>query len=199
MIFARKKQTPWLRSKTSLMTTDKIPDEQNSNSDLIANQHGEAVGNLDTPHNCCREMAFGCAPENDPWTWFTDVFIESDSDCGRGLLDVILEQLTASGCDEKHVFGIHLSMEEALVNAIKHGNKYNPEKRVHVIVGISSTLFRAQITDQGDGFDPNALPDPTSDEFFDRPNGRGVMLMRSFMTRVEFNTRGNSVILEKIL
>ena len=89
-------------------------------------------------------------------------------------------------------------MEEALVNAVKHGNKYDPAKKVHVRVGISSNLFRAEIADEGDGFDPDKLPDPTDPDYLDKPNGRGVMLMRNFMTKVEYNPKGNAVFMEKV-
>ena len=133
------------------------------------------------------------------WAWYRDVVINSDStDAVRPLLDEILNTLMNNGWENKLVFGIHLSMEEALVNAVKHGNKYNPAKKVHVRVGISSNLFRSEITDEGEGFDPAKLPDPTDPDYLDKPNGRGVMLMRNFMTRVVYNDRGNAVFMEKV-
>ena len=133
------------------------------------------------------------------WAWYRDVIINSDStDAVRPLLDEILNTLMNNGWENKLVFGIHLSMEEALVNAVKHGNKYNPAKKVHVRVGISSNLFRSEITDEGEGFDPAKLPDPTDPDYLDKPNGRGVMLMRNFMTRVVYNDRGNAVFMEKV-
>ncbi len=133
------------------------------------------------------------------WAWYRDVVINSDStDAVRPLLDEILNTLMNNGWENKLVFGIHLSMEEALVNAVKHGNKYNPAKKVHVRVGISSNLFRSEITDEGEGFDPAKLPDPTDPDYLDKPNGRGVMLMRNFMTKVEYNPKGNAVFMEKV-
>ena len=133
------------------------------------------------------------------WAWYRDVEIFSDStDAVRPLLDEILNTLMTTGWENKLVFGVHLSMEEALVNAVKHGNKYDPAKKVHVRVGISSNLFRAEIADEGDGFDPDKLPDPTDPDYLDKPNGRGVMLMRNFMTKVEYNPKGNAVFMEKV-
>ena len=133
------------------------------------------------------------------WAWYRDVVINSDStDAVRPLLDEILNTLMNNGWENKLVFGIHLSMEEALVNAVKHGNKYNPAKKVHVRVGISPNLFRSEISDEGEGFDPAKLPDPTDPDYLDKPNGRGVMLMRNFMTKVEYNPKGNSVFMEKV-
>ena len=133
------------------------------------------------------------------WAWYRDVEIFSDStDAVRPLLDEILNTLMTTGWENKLVFGVHLSMEEALVNAVKHGNKYDPAKKVHVRVGISSNLFRAEIADEGDGFDPAKLPDPTDPDYLDKPNGRGVMLMRNFMTKVEYNPKCNAVFMEKV-
>ena len=133
------------------------------------------------------------------WAWYRDVVINSDStDAVRPLLDEILNTLMNNGWENKLVFGVHLSMEEALVNAVKHGNKYDPAKKVHVLAGISPHLFRAEIADEGDGFDPDKLPDPTDPDYLDKPNGRGVMLMRNFMTKVEYNPKGNAVFMEKV-
>ncbi len=133
------------------------------------------------------------------WSWYRDVQIASDStDNVRGLLDELLSELEKCGWETKLVFGVHLSMEEALVNAVMHGNRFDPVKKVRVRVGINSKIFRTEITDEGEGFDPNSLPDPTSVELLDKPNGRGVMLMRNFMTRVVYNKLGNVVFMEKI-
>jgi serine/threonine-protein kinase RsbW len=66
-----------------------------------------------------------------------------------------------------------------------------------VICTISPDLFRIDITDEGDGFDPALVPDCTQEDRLTVPSGRGVMLMRSFMTRIEYNAKGNRVVLEK--
>jgi serine/threonine-protein kinase RsbW len=60
-------------------------------------------------------------------------------------------------------------------------------------------VARIRITDEGDGFDPGQVPDCTADDRLEMPGGRGVMLMKSFMTRIEYNAKGNSVLLEKRL
>ena len=95
------------------------------------------------------------------------------------------------------VFGVHLAMEEALVNAIKHGNRLDANKHVRVSCRISPELVRIQIADEGDGFDPGGLPDPTDPRRLETPSGRGVLLMMSFMSRVQYNASGNCVVLEK--
>ena len=95
------------------------------------------------------------------------------------------------------MFGIHLAVEEAVVNAIKHGNQDNPEKFVDVVLRLSTEKFYIKVTDQGKGFNPMEVPDPTDDDNIDLPSGRGLMLMRSFMTMVEYNGVGNSVEMAK--
>jgi serine/threonine-protein kinase RsbW len=68
---------------------------------------------------------------------------------------------------------------------------------VHVDCHVSRDHVRVEITDEGQGFDPASVPDCTLEERLEAPSGRGVMLMRSFMTRITYNAKGNSVVLEK--
>ena len=112
-------------------------------------------------------------------------------------MEELLDALDRHGWSPADKFGIHLAAEEALVNAILHGNRLDPRKRVHVICAISSDRFCIDIADEGEGFDPDAIPDCTQDDRLEVPSGRGVMLMRSFMTRIEYNAKGNRVVLEK--
>ena len=87
--------------------------------------------------------------------------------------------------------------EEALVNAIYHGNRLDAAKQVWVTCHVSPDRVRMEITDEGCGFNPGELPDPTCPELVHAAGGRGVMLMKAFMSRVEYNAPGNHVILEK--
>ncbi|MGB0768642.1 MAG: ATP-binding protein [Phycisphaeraceae bacterium] len=95
------------------------------------------------------------------------------------------------------VFAVRLALDEALVNAVKHGNDNDPDKSVHIDFSIDADKMVIEVEDQGPGFVPEELPDPTAEENLSRPNGRGVMLMRAYMTEVDFNARGNRVILTK--
>lgn len=113
------------------------------------------------------------------------------------LLDELLSRLGENGWPEEDKFGIHLAVEEALMNAIKHGNQRDPEKFVDVKYYLSAEMLRVAITDEGEGFDPNDVPDPTLDENLELPSGRGLMLMRTFMSFVEYNAKGNGVLMEK--
>lgn len=129
--------------------------------------------------------------------WEKDFCIPSRTEAGHAILDGILLQLQDFEWPQKDIFAIQLAFEEALVNAIRHGNQSENRRGVKVHLEISSQVFLARISDEGPGFDPDHLPDPTLDDFLERPCGRGVKLMRTFMTSVDFNERGNVVTMKK--
>ncbi len=129
--------------------------------------------------------------------WKRSITLVSERGSSRLVTDDLLDRLGHYGWPPDDIFAIHLAVEEALVNAVVHGNKLDPGKTVWVDYLVSATLMRIEIADQGEGFDPHNVPDCTLAERLDRPGGRGVMLMRSFMTRIEYNAKGNSVLLEK--
>jgi serine/threonine-protein kinase RsbW len=126
-----------------------------------------------------------------------DVSIPSDTSAGQEVQERIITLLEKLNFSARDVFGVRLALEEALVNAIKHGNKMDPTKTVQIACSICQEKVRIVIEDQGPGFDCNTVPDPTADENLEKPGGRGIMLMRSFMSLIEFNDKGNRVTLEK--
>ncbi len=129
--------------------------------------------------------------------WRLVVNLPSERGSNRQVTDQLLEQLGVHGWPPADIFAIHLAAEEAIVNAIVHGNKLNPTKKVHVECEISTAVVRISISDEGAGFDPASVPDCTVDERLEAPGGRGVMLMKSFMTSIEYNATGNAVVLLK--
>jgi len=131
------------------------------------------------------------------WTWQCDQVIPSDASEGRRLLEDVIRQLEDRHWNRRDVFAVRLAVDEALVNAISHGNRSDPVKRVHFSCRISDETIHIEIADEGAGFDPDRLPDPTLPEHLDCPHGRGVMLMRAFMSRVQFLDRGCRVVMEK--
>ncbi len=133
----------------------------------------------------------------DRWVWLYDRVIASDTKAARQVLDEMLAQLEAQHWQQRDIFAVHLATEEALVNAICHGNESDVAKNVHVVCRLSGDRIRIEIGDEGGGFDPAALPDPTEGDQLHVPCGRGVMLMKAFMSRVEFNEHGNVVVMEK--
>jgi len=126
------------------------------------------------------------------------VSIPSDTAAGQELQERIIAVLESLNYPPRDVFGVRLALEEALVNAIKHGNRMDPEKRVQVECRINSTQIRIEIEDEGKGFRLEDVPDPTQDGNLERPCGRGIMLMRHFLNTVEYNQLGNRVLLEKL-
>jgi serine/threonine-protein kinase RsbW len=133
----------------------------------------------------------------DPWLWRCDRVIASDPLAARRVLDEMLAELEARHWQQRDIFAVHLATEEALANAMYHGNGSDAGKNVHFVCLLGGDRVRIEITDEGRGFDPSALPDPTCDDHLHAPCGRGVMLMRAFMSRIEFNDRGNTVTMEK--
>ncbi len=126
-----------------------------------------------------------------------EVVIPNNTAAGQSVQERIIQLLEELRYEERDVFGIRLAIEEALVNAIKHGNQMDPNKTVRVLCRAGAQRVRIEIQDQGEGFIPEEVPDPTADENLERPCGRGIMLMRAFMSLIEFNESGNCVILEK--
>lgn len=135
--------------------------------------------------------------DDNNWLWSNVETIPSDTAEGQRLIKELLAQLELAEWATHDSFGVHLAAEEALVNAIKHGNKQDPNKSVHVDMRVSKQQVMIHITDEGPGFNPEAVPDPTLDENLDVPSGRGVMLIKAYMTEVEYNEQGNSVRMTK--
>lgn len=112
-------------------------------------------------------------------------------------VDPILDDLAAVGFSPKEAFGVRLALEEALVNAIKHGHRGDPGKRVDLRYHITEERFLAEVEDEGRGFDPHQAPDPFAPENQERDGGRGLFLIRYYMTWVRYNAAGTCVTLCK--
>lgn len=108
----------------------------------------------------------------------------------RGMLDLV-EQ---AGYSKASRFAIRLAFEEAITNAFQHGHRgLDDSTPVRVGYEVSPTEVRIWVEDQGPGFRAEDVPDPTLDENLTNPSGRGLMLMKSYMTSVRHNPRGNRV------
>jgi len=138
-------------------------------------------------------------PPRDPGELpFTEVTIPSDTAEARRIQDEIEQLLQARRATDQEIFSVRLALEEALVNAIKHGNQMDRGKKVYISYRFVSDRLEVHITDEGGGFDPSDVPDPTAVENLERPCGRGLMLMRHYMTEVVYNERGNGVCMAKV-
>ncbi len=127
-----------------------------------------------------------------------EVTIPSDLNEGQRIREVIESQLRLNHFDEKEIFGIRLALDEAIVNAIKHGNKMDGHKYVRINFRVQPERFDINITDEGNGYDPGQLPDPLADENLERPSGRGIFLMRHYMTEVTIHAPGNRLTMCKV-
>jgi serine/threonine-protein kinase RsbW len=94
-------------------------------------------------------------------------------------------------------FAVKLALEEALANAIKHGNRHDAQKTVRIEARISRQCIRIVIEDQGPGFDRRCVPDPTAEENLERCSGRGILLIESYMNRVKWDRGGRRLTMEK--
>ena len=112
----------------------------------------------------------------------------------------LVERLVEDVCDvfnlnEDNYGNILIAVTEAVNNAIYHGNEGNPEKYIKIGFESGGNNIKFSIADEGNGFDYNNLPDPTDPLYIDKPNGRGVFLMKNLADQVEFNNNGQQVLL----
>jgi serine/threonine-protein kinase RsbW len=121
------------------------------------------------------------------------IVIQSSSDLARKLCREIMEQINSADFSQDECFGIQLAIEEAMINAVEHGNKSDPLKTVTVEYSITPDTFAISITDEGCGFTPDKVPDPREDENLHNVTGRGIVLMREYMDSVEYNAKGDCV------
>ena len=121
----------------------------------------------------------------------------SDLALVRPIQDDIEQGLQANRFGDSDIFAVKLAVEEALVNAIKHGNQLDSGKHFRVTYNIDGEHFDITISDEGVGFNPEEVPDPREECNLDRPCGRGVFIIRHFMTTVEYLERGNVVAMTK--
>lgn len=134
---------------------------------------------------------------NDRCVWQAEWVIPSEIAEGCRVLEEILESLSTQAWVAHDIYSVRLALDEAIVNAIKHGNRLDENKRVRIACKLGTRQLWIEIADEGPGFNPADVPDCTCDENLEVPSGRGLMLMRCFMSRVEYNQRGNCVVMEK--
>jgi serine/threonine-protein kinase RsbW len=126
-----------------------------------------------------------------------ELVIHSDLDAARAAEEEILQEVERQGYRSEEAFAIRLSLEEAITNAVKHGNKNDPSKHIRIRYRVAPDKTVICVADDGTGFDPNHVPDPTSPARLSLPNGRGIMLMRAYMDEVHYSCKGNEIRLVK--
>jgi len=113
------------------------------------------------------------------------------------VLEMVDAQAAREGFSDRARFAIRLAVDEALCNAIRHGNKCDLNKKVQITIDFTAEAFDIVIQDEGTGFVPEKVPDPTLEENLGKLGGRGVLLMKAYMTHVDYNDKGNCVHLVK--
>ena len=131
------------------------------------------------------------------WSWSCHTNIPSSKDAAHEAIEQLLHALSDAGWEGREYFHVQMAIEEALVNAVTHGNKESPDKVVEIEFKVAVDTVFMRIKDQGEGFRPDELPDPRDDDYLECTNGRGVMLIKEMMSQVEYNNVGNEVTMVK--
>jgi serine/threonine-protein kinase RsbW len=131
------------------------------------------------------------------WSWTSKTSLPSRPGAHYAHMQEILQALKELGWEGRDLFGVELALEESLTNAIRHGNRLDESKPVLVECKASSQRVWLRVRDQGRGFQPEQVPDCTAEDYLECPGGRGLALIKAYMTRVEYNKRGNCVTMEK--
>jgi len=122
--------------------------------------------------------------------------IPSDPRAIEHAVDMVVRRCEDSDyCRRRLELNFRVGLMEALANAVLYGNGEDPGKRIRLEVAFFEHAIEARVTDEGNGFDPGTIPDPTTPENIERPGGRGLFLMRKLMDEVRYNDVGNSVTL----
>ena len=126
--------------------------------------------------------------------WQTET-VQSVEDIERVIATITAAVMATVGFSEKDLFRLRLALEEALVNAHKHGHQGDWSQPIALRYHVNENGVVAEIEDQGAGFDPAQVPDPSEPENLERPSGRGLFLMRAYMSHVCHNEQGNCICL----
>lgn len=115
----------------------------------------------------------------------------------HSVLDYLMRRVEKVGVINPENSNLFIALDEAFVNAVKHGNKYDANKIVKISAEVSTTEARFTIEDEGEGFDVNSIPDPRNPENLFKASGRGVLFIHNIMDEVKYNERGNRIEMTK--
>lgn len=141
-----------------------------------------------------RELTFD--PER--MTRIYEEILESNRDLVNGAVDRVMAAVGTMPCAREHMHEVEVALTEALANAVIHGNREDPSKRVRLSAWCADQehLFLA-VTDEGEGFDPARLPDPTRPENLFATHGRGIYLISKLMDEAQYRLGGRQVLMRK--
>lgn len=113
------------------------------------------------------------------------------------VLEYLMKRVEKLGVVKPEQSNLFVALDEAFVNAVKHGNKFDPTKIVRIVAEISPSEAKFTVEDEGDGFDVNTIPDPLDPENLFKTSGRGVLFIYNIMDEVKYNERGNRLTMVK--
>ncbi len=135
-------------------------------------------------------MRNGSPPPSRPTASIT---LRNDPEEIRAIEEEITTLARARDFPEAACFAIRLALEEAVYNAFRHGHRELPDEPVSLEWKLQDQSLTMTVTDKGPGFNPESIPDPTTEDRLELPHGRGLMLMKAYMTSISYNERGNRV------
>lgn len=113
------------------------------------------------------------------------------------VIEYVAHLMAGAGFPRRDILSVRVALEEAIINSFKHAYRNAPNRFVTIRHAIDGRQVLLEVEDQGAGFNPDLIPDPTAPENWERESGRGIFLMRSYMNSVRFNPCGNCVTLCK--
>ncbi|HYE66617.1 MAG TPA: ATP-binding protein [Pyrinomonadaceae bacterium] len=123
--------------------------------------------------------------------------LPSDVSLMNGVLQYLIERVAKLGVIKPERSNLFIALDEAFVNAVKHGNKNDPGKLVRITAELSANEARFTVEDEGEGFNVQEIPDPRDPENLFKTSGRGVLLIYNIMDEVQYNDRGNRLTMVK--
>lgn len=132
-----------------------------------------------------------------PETSRISVQIPSDTSRGLEIQEDIVALMEKYEYSMRDIFAMRLALEEGVTNAIRHGNQSDIDKLVTIEAEIGDDKMHVEIEDEGEGFDPGDVPDPTAEDFIDRPTGRGLLLMKAYLNSFEYTKNGRRLRMER--
>ncbi|MDT4895659.1 MAG: hypothetical protein QOH25_736 [Acidobacteriota bacterium] len=126
-----------------------------------------------------------------------DFELPSDVSLMNGVLQYLIERVSQLGLIKPERSNLFVALDEAFVNAVKHGNRNDPRKLVRITAELSAKEARFTVEDEGEGFNVQEIPDPRDPANLFKASGRGVLLIYNIMDEVEYNERGNRLTMVK--
>ncbi|MGQ9631797.1 MAG: response regulator [bacterium] len=122
-----------------------------------------------------------------------ELTIPSTTESASGAIFIIMKLISSLYFPKDTLLSLPLVLEEALLNAVIHGNKRDPKKNVYINCNVTSQNLEIVIRDEGEGFNPKEVADPTKSDNILKGTGRGIFIMRSYMDEVSYNEKGNEL------